>query len=286
MAIEVITWVLKHSRSRNGARLVLIAIADSTNEHGTCAWPSVKTLAAKANLSERSVQGALKELVKLGELKVEWNQGPYGSNWYTVLMRQAPAESAPPQNVRPADSAGMDTGTESDTIPQDPPQNLRPAESAPPQNSTETPAESAPKPSMNRPTKKTSPSSGTRGTRIPDDFAMTPEMIAWGQENYPQLDGQAITAEFVDYWRGVPGAKGVKIDWIATWRNQVRRVAERQAAGQRASPGLRPSAMQQRIDEGLERAERMRLLDEAEARGEHIPGFFSALPPGTLGGLT
>lgn len=58
---------------------------------------------------------------------------------------------------------------------------------------------------------------------------MTPEMIAWGRENFPHLDGDAITAEFVDYWRGVPGAKGTKTDWIATWRNQVRRVAERTA---------------------------------------------------------
>jgi hypothetical protein len=29
--------------------------------------------------------------------------------------------------------------------------------------------------------------------------------------------------EFVDYWVGVPGHRGVKLDWIATWRNDVRR---------------------------------------------------------------
>jgi hypothetical protein len=31
------------------------------------------------------------------------------------------------------------------------------------------------------------------------------------------------TAErFADYWRAVPGAKGRKTDWLATWRNWVR----------------------------------------------------------------
>lgn len=43
--------------------------------------------------------------------------------------------------------------------------------------------------------------------------------------------------------------------------------------------GRRPSAAQQRIAEGLERQERMRLRDEAEARGEHVAGLL-ALPPG------
>lgn len=34
-------------------------------------------------------------------------------------------------------------------------------------------------------------------------------------------------AEFVDYWIGVPGSRGVKLDWLATWRNRVRDIAAR-----------------------------------------------------------
>ena len=34
-------------------------------------------------------------------------------------------------------------------------------------------------------------------------------------------------AEFVDYWVAVPGQRGVKLDWLATWRNDVRRKLER-----------------------------------------------------------
>ena len=65
-----------------------------------------------------------------------------------------------------------------------------------------------------------------RGTRIPDDFAVDDEMRKWAKDNdLGHMDLQAITAEFVDYWIGVAGAKGVKLDWIATWRNWLRRKA-------------------------------------------------------------
>ena len=32
---------------------------------------------------------------------------------------------------------------------------------------------------------------------------------------------------FRDYWVAVPGAKGLKLDWEATWRNRIREVAKR-----------------------------------------------------------
>jgi hypothetical protein len=66
-----------------------------------------------------------------------------------------------------------------------------------------------------------------RGTRIPEGFAVDDEMRQWATENsLGHLDLQAITVEFVDYWVGVAGAKGVKLDWAATWRNWIRRKAQ------------------------------------------------------------
>ena len=66
-----------------------------------------------------------------------------------------------------------------------------------------------------------------RATRIPDGFAVTDPMRQWAAANgAAQLDLEAITDEFVDYWRGVVGAKGVKADWMATWRNWIRRKLE------------------------------------------------------------
>lgn len=53
------------------------------------------------------------------------------------------------------------------------------------------------------------------------------------------LDADALADEFRDYWIAVPGAKGTKLDWPATWRNHCRRQASRQAG--RSPP--RQSAM-------------------------------------------
>jgi hypothetical protein len=37
---------------------------------------------------------------------------------------------------------------------------------------------------------------------------------------------QDALENFIDYWRGVPAAKGVKLDWQATFRNQLRHISK------------------------------------------------------------
>ena len=139
MSIRVMTRVWDHSRSRNGERLVLLAIADFADDHGR-AFPSVASLRTKSAMSERGVQQAITRLQELGELCVEIGAGPHGVNVYWVKLsalvpqaevRTSAAEPAPVEEYTPAESAP-------------------PANTAPPQNLRFTPAESAPKPSGNR----------------------------------------------------------------------------------------------------------------------------------------
>jgi hypothetical protein len=80
---------------------------------------------------------------------------------------------------------------------------------------------------------KTSPR--TRGTRIPDDFSATAEMIAWARKHTPHV-GARETEEFIDYWQAAPGQRGVKANWLATWRNWMRREQKR-IEEQRGRPG-------------------------------------------------
>jgi len=63
------------------------------------------------------------------------------------------------------------------------------------------------------------------GTRLGTDFVVPDSWINWAidQRGWSMKDVKEVAAEFVDYWAGVSGAKGVKADWLATWRNQVRR---------------------------------------------------------------
>jgi hypothetical protein len=78
---------------------------------------------------------------------------------------------------------------------------------------------------------------GTRGTRIPDDFHVTADMVAWARETAPDVDGRRETEKFIDYWRAKPGAAGRKLDWVATWRVWLRTEQDRTERGRaRASP--------------------------------------------------
>lgn len=38
----------------------------------------------------------------------------------------------------------------------------------------------------------------------------------------PDLNPKEVWNQFKDYWAGVAGSKGTKLDWFATWRNWVR----------------------------------------------------------------
>jgi len=61
-----------------------------------------------------------------------------------------------------------------------------------------------------------------RGTRLQHPFVLTNDMIKWAVEKYPLVDFHLQTEAFIDYWTSQPGQKGVKSDWVATWRNWIR----------------------------------------------------------------
>lgn len=70
-----------------------------------------------------------------------------------------------------------------------------------------------------------------RGTKLPDDFKPTTEMVSWARaEGLADDFTKSQHAKFIDYWIAQPGAKGRKADWPATWRNWMRNAAERQPA--------------------------------------------------------
>lgn len=62
-----------------------------------------------------------------------------------------------------------------------------------------------------------------RGSRLQNDWIAPQEYIDFCQKERPDLDANFIAEGFKDYWIGVVGAKGLKGDWLATWRNWVRR---------------------------------------------------------------
>jgi hypothetical protein len=108
---------------------------------------------------------------------------------------------------------------------------------------TEPPKEINQTPETNKPLSvaiATSVPKAKRGERLPAGWLPAIQDQDWAIEELKLAPAviYAATEEFRDYWAGVPGARGVKLDWPATWRNQMRRVAERKGA--KAAPQVSP----------------------------------------------
>lgn len=67
-----------------------------------------------------------------------------------------------------------------------------------------------------------SASANKKGCRLPEDWQPSPELIAWARAERPDIDPYKETEAFRDYWRGIPGQRGCKLDWDGTFRNRIR----------------------------------------------------------------
>jgi len=59
-----------------------------------------------------------------------------------------------------------------------------------------------------------------RGSRLPTNFEIPDDWVAFCKTERPDLQADKTFASFKDYWVAAP--KGIKLDWSATWRNWVR----------------------------------------------------------------
>lgn len=105
-----------------------------------------------------------------------------------------------------------------------------------------------------------------RGTRLRSDAPLSDADRQFAIE-HGCPDPSAFWVEFVDYWIAVPGQRGTKLDWPATWRNRVREKFSKTGGqnGRRAF-GAKPSLASRAYD----------LADRVEQR-ESSEGF--AGPP-------
>jgi hypothetical protein len=77
-----------------------------------------------------------------------------------------------------------------------------------------------------------------RGTRCPPDFSIDEEDRKFAAAlGIPPDTVEAETPQFIDYWSSVAGAKGVKLNWKATWRNRMRDLKKYQPTNPRAIHG-------------------------------------------------
>jgi hypothetical protein len=121
MSFEAINYVLKHSRTVGSARVLMLVIANRTNEVSKKAWPSRPTLAADVNVGSRHITALIAECERMGELVVIPKIGkPH--DLYIAGYGNPPEDKARPAPEKkdrkwptPATSTTSDTGNTTDT---------------------------------------------------------------------------------------------------------------------------------------------------------------------------
>ena len=105
MSINATSYVLNHRFGSATRKLIMIGIADFANDSGE-AWPSIDTLAQRAECSRRTVQETIRLLEKDGDLQIRPNAGQNGCHRYRIIFRKKEALYTP---RKPASPGGADS---------------------------------------------------------------------------------------------------------------------------------------------------------------------------------
>ena len=100
-----------------------------------------------------------------------------------------------------------------------------------------------------------------RATRISDDFKVARDTQEWFELECPDLKLEVEVPEFIDYWRGIGGRNGLKLDWQATFRNSCRK-HQRWAEERKLSPMSMAQELAKRYSEEPDEPESGSLLDD------------------------
>lgn len=101
MSIKVMSWVWENGPKSQGELLVMLALADWSNDAGE-SWPSMDGIAEKARLSDaRSARRIVRRLEAEGWIKIDVGGGRHGCNRYKINPdRKSPRTESPPDPER------------------------------------------------------------------------------------------------------------------------------------------------------------------------------------------
>ncbi len=107
MSMEMMVRAMKIKVGNPLRKLVLLKLADNASDQGEC-WPSVPYIAEQCEISERSVQNHIRQLVKDGLVRIEKRLAENGlnrSNVYHITLSGSGANPAP-YGAAPAPGGG------------------------------------------------------------------------------------------------------------------------------------------------------------------------------------
>lgn len=173
-----------------------------------------RAIAAKLGLRQIELDEVVRRLSEVGLIDaktmqpVGWDERQFVSDHSTERSRKSRIKKKTcnvAKQLLQLNCNAPDTDTDTDT--ENPPVS-------PPSSSAIAPASPAPK--------------ASRGTRLPDDWKLPKAWGDWAMAERSWMTADDVRREsaiFADHWRSNSGRSGVKLDWEATWRNWIRRVA-------------------------------------------------------------
>lgn len=266
MSHDATSWARTQKTGSMSAKFILMRLADYAGTDYSC-YPSVAKLAEECEMGESTVRAATKLLAELGLIRVFYRHRAGGlrrSCRYQLLV-EGP-DTAEPDADDWADYRRISADANRQN-PADQPPDLSGSVR---QISADIPSSD---PSLKEPPPLIPAAARRKATRVPDDFRPDESMRAWYRENVGALlDGRVEHEKFMDYWRAMPGVRGQKLDWPATWRNWMRSAAERVSrrvgsavvpvSGSPYRPGA--STTDDRVMQGLSLVAKYRKMEEQE----------------------
>lgn len=108
MSIKVMNAVWAYADCKGSELLILLALADFSDDNGENIYPSMQTLAHKSRMSDKQARRVVQNLVKLKLIEIVeqggWQRGRNRSNSYRIMLENiiqgTPNLSVPPSQAR------------------------------------------------------------------------------------------------------------------------------------------------------------------------------------------
>lgn len=202
MSIRHIDAALHLRLADPSCKSVLVAIANHADPRTGQAWPAIETIELYTGMSERTIRDAIRRAERLKLIKTIARPGK--SNMYVMTLPDA----EPPRQISPD----------------------------PRRDSPDPPAAAAPEPSGNRqePTRASPPG------QVPEDWQPSPELLAWAEQRYPQVDIEAQVEPFIRRNRANETVVRNIDEAFKGWLSQMKSLRHPVPARRRAPPPSPP----------------------------------------------
>lgn len=263
MSVEAITWALNLKVERSTAKFVLVALANCANNDMIC-WPSIQYLSDATCQDRKTVLENIKRLKEAGYIADTGMRQGRGGQVIVYQLKSPENGTGTKRSKRafssePVPKTGLVEGGSAENeasngalnqeylihpVPKTEPVPKTDGTSPVfPDDQSRFSVESVPKTGHGTVRNQKEPSKNrqvARGSRLPSDWKLLGKHAKAASEIEPQwteAEIRMVGDKFKDHWIAVPGQKGSKTDWDATWRNWCRNEQQRGNVGKAASHG-------------------------------------------------